>query len=242
MSTSKFRIVVIVMLLCLFSFTITSYAANGRRGTGRGYFMVGYSQLNFDELNNCLTAKGYPELSNSLITLGGGGHAIINKFVIGGQGNAYLGSKEEAKIGDDRYETSIAAAAGFFNIGYLLYSKNGLCIYPLLGFGGGGMTMKIVDQTSPSFDEVLDNPKRNTSLTTGGFLLDVSVGMDYLIKMEEDENGYGGLVIGLRAGYTIALNKGDWILETIEISGGPDIGITGPYVRLLFGGGGTSNY
>ena len=119
MSTSKFRIVAVVILLCLFTVTITSYAASGRRGTGRGYFMVGFSQIDFDELNSRLTAKGYPEFSNNLITLGGGGHAIINKLVIGGQGNAYLGSNEEAQIGDDRYEASVAAAAGFFNIGYL---------------------------------------------------------------------------------------------------------------------------
>ena len=75
--------------------------------------------------------------------------------------------------------------------------------------------------------------------------LNLAVGADYILKLgedDEDEDGddEGGLMIGVRAGYTVAPIKGDWDLGGYEISGGPDNPITGPYIRFMVGGGGMS--
>ena len=55
---------------------------------------------------------------------------------------------------------------------------------------------------------------------------------------ECDEKGKGGMVLGVRAGYTFSPFKGDWNMDDLEISGAPETGITGPYIRLMIGGGG----
>ena len=99
------------------------------------------------------------------------------------------------------------------------------------------MSVKIIEKGTPSFDEVLDNPKRSAELSIGGFLLNLALGTDYLLKLGEDEKGGGGLVFGLRIGYTFAPIKSDWEMDGMDISGGPDLGITGPYIRLTIGGG-----
>jgi len=156
--------------------------------------------------------------------------------IIGGEGHGLIGGEATS----DSYKTSIGAGYEFFDFGYIVYSAKGLSVYPLLGLWGGGMSLKIVERgTAPSFDDVLDNPKRSAELSTGGFLLNLALGTDYLLKLGGDEKGEGGLVSGICIGYTFAPIKGSWEMDGIEISGGPEIGITGPYIRLMIGGGGS---
>lgn len=138
--------------------------------------------------------------------------------------------------------TSLIGGYGMFDIGYLVYSKKGLSVYPMLGIGGGGLTFKVAEESTPSFAELLDDPKRSVELNYGGMLLNVSLGVDYLIKMAEDETGAGGLIIGFQAGYMLAPFTHDWKMETNDVTGGPDIGFNGPYVKIMFGGGGMSHY
>jgi len=45
-------------------------------------------------------------------------------------------------------------------------------------------------------------------------------------------------VFGLRAGYTLSPFKRDWQMDELEISDAPEMGMTGPFIRFMFGGGG----
>ena len=100
-------------------------------------------------------------------------------------------------------------------MGYIVYTKKQLWLYPLLGLGGGGMNLKIKEKPSSlSFDDVLDNPKRSVEISTGGFLLSFAVGMDYLLILGEDKKGKGGLAFGIRAGYTLSPFKRGWESST----------------------------
>jgi hypothetical protein len=157
--------------------------------------------------------------------------------IIGGEGHLLVGDESEAAISSGDYKTSLSAAYGFFNVGYLVYSKDDLHVYPLVGLGGGELWLKIGPH---SFDDILENPQRSAELSTGGFLLNLALGADYLWKLKEDEKSEGGLVFGLRVGYTFAPAKGEWTADGIDISGGPEVGITGPYIRFMIGGGGKS--
>ena len=216
--------------------SVFSVSVDAKEGGGRGYFMCGGSIVDIDALNSRLEGKGYSKFSDSFFSLGGGGYAVINRVIIGGEGHGLIGRDETS----GNYKTSLSAGYGFFDLGYIVYSTGYLNVYPLLGLGGGGINFKIVEREAPSFDEVLDDPKRSIELSTGGFLLNVALGTDYLLKLGEDEEGEGGFVFGLRVGYTLAPVKGDWDMDGTEISGGPEVGITGPYIRLMIGGGGIS--
>jgi hypothetical protein len=206
-----------------------------KEGGGMGYSMLGRSTIDIKDLNTKLESKGYSKISDNFFSVGGGGHGIINnRLIIGGEGHGLLG--EEVTSGN--YKNSLNIGYGFFDLGYIVYSIKDLRVYPLLGLGGGGMNLKIAEKlTSLSFDNVLDNPKRNVELSTSGFLLNLALGIDYLLKFGEDEKGRAGMILGLRAGYTLSPFKGGWEMDEIEISGAPEIGITGPYIRLMIGGG-----
>lgn len=206
----------------------------GEKG-GMGYFMIGACILDLGDLNTRLVDNGYTEMSDNIFSMGGGGHAIINRIIIGGEGQALIGNKETSAT----YKTSLGGGYGFFNLGYIVYSNSSLRIYPLLGIGGGGISLGISEQgTAPTFDEVLEDPKRNADLFTGGLLLNLAVGAEYFLKTGADDKGNRGWIFGIRTGYTLTPVQGDWHMEMTEVSGGPDLGITGPYLRIMIGGGG----
>lgn len=207
---------------------------DSQQGGGRGYFMFGGSKIDIENLNSGLENAGYSTFSDRFISFGGGGYGIIKRIIIGGEGHGLIG--EEAT--NESTKTSISGGYGFFDVGYLLYSTDAFNLYPLLGIGGGGVNLKIVERSTPSFEDVLENPNRNAELSTGGFLIDLGFGADYLYKLGEDEGEEGGLALGLRMGYTLTPIKSSWDMDGIDVSDGPDTGVTGPYIRFMIGGGG----
>ncbi len=234
-------VISIGILLILSSLSLAQEKAT-KSGGGRGYCMMGWSTLDLDELNVRLKSKGYTEFSNNFFSIGGGGHGIINKLIIGGQGGTLIGGEETVNLNGGTLKTSVIGGYGLFDVGYLVYSKKGLNVYPMLGMGGGGLTFTIKEISTPSFEDLLENPKRKVELIYGGFLVNVSLGVDYLIKFAEDEKGTGGLIVGFKAGYMLAPFTHDWKMDENDVTGGPDIGFNGPYVKIMFGGGGMSQY
>ena len=201
---------------------------------GRGYFSFGVHFLDIDDLNDRLSNQGYTEFPTYFYTIGGGGHGILeNGIVVGGEGHAIMERDETTGT----FETSLGGGYGFFNLGYAVYQQNNLSVYPMLGIGGGSVSMKITDSEAPLFDDVLADPKRSAELSTGGFLFDIAVGLDYLFTVGTTQEE-GGFMFGFKAGYTFSPSDNDWKMNGNEINGGPDFGITGPYIRLMVGGGG----
>jgi hypothetical protein len=50
---------------------------------------------------------------------------------------------------------------------------------------------------SPSFSDIINDPKREASLSTGGFIGQGAVGLDYVIILGGDEEGEGGLLFNI---------------------------------------------
>ena len=203
---------------------------------GMGYSIFGQSMINLDDLNAALESKGYTGMSNSFFAVGGGGHAIINnRLIIGGEGQTLLG--DAATSGN--FKNSINISQVFLNLGYVVYKIKDLRIYPLIGLGAGAMNLNISEEmTALSMEDVLNNPKRSIEMSTGGFLFNLSLGADYLLNFGGDETGRAGMVLGIRAGYKVSPFKGDWMVEDVDVTGAPKMGMTGPYISFMLGGGG----
>ncbi len=233
--------VVTCIILCTFvaGLCLAQENKNLYENGGMGYFMTGVGINDIGNLNSVLKDHAYWDMSDMFYSIGGGGHAIIKRFIIGGEGHNIIGDA----VTSGNTKTSLWGGYGMANVGYLAFATKRLRLYPLVGFGGGGLIFKIVDtQGSPSFQELLDNPTRSVEMSTGCLLVSVSFGLDYLIVQEETERGVGGMILGFRAGYNFALSKGEWEFDDVEVSNGPEIGFTGPYVRLMIGGGGVGKH
>lgn len=237
MSLGK-AVVVSALLLCLVAGLTTGAGAREQRGGGHGYFYAGTSFLDLDKLNEALTTRGYPRFATQLFSMGGGGHAFIGRLVLGGQGQALFGRSKDVVKNSTPYKTNLNAGIGMFDIGYVVTPPARLQVFPMLGIGGGGLEVSVVEKQPPAFDEILEHPARGARLSTGVFLLNLALGLDYLVPTGRDKSGMGGLVLGVEVGYTFTPFFAPWSADEIEITGGPDVGITGPYLRLKIGGGG----
>ena len=229
-------IILITVFLSVANFAGYSQEAKSNKETGGlGYFMMGYTGFNLGGMNTQLKESGYPELTNGSFSFGGGGHFVINNFIVGGEGHGLSGSKSS----NADYNLAIGGGYGFFNLGYILYHNPTVNIYPLLGFGGGGVTIGITDKNKipGNFDALLENPARESYITNGGFMMNLSVGADFFIAGSKNENFSGGWIMGIKAGYIYNANN-NWYFDNQEIAGSPNGGISGPYVRLVLGGGG----
>jgi hypothetical protein len=201
---------------------------------GAGYFMPGASMLNVNNLNAMLNNAGYPSLSGNLISYGGGGHGVWNRWVIGGHGHSLVGTPENS----NNYTLDLAGGMGFIDFGYTLFTRPKMDIYPLLGIGLGGITLDIAEDTPQDFMDLLNNPDSGTEISQGGFLLDFSINATYLIDMADLPFEREGLIIGLQGGYVLDPTDNTWYMNGNEVSNGPVMNMSGPYLRLLVGGGG----
>ncbi|MCR4440364.1 MAG: hypothetical protein QHJ34_14015 [bacterium] len=227
-----------VTLLVLLSCLLGQGQAREGRGGGHGYFYIGSSMVDLDKLNATLKTSQYPEFSNRLFSMGGGGHAFFNRLVLGGQGQALISKSTDVSVAGTPYKASLSAGIGFFDIGYLLTPRGNLKIYPMLGIGGGGLELAIEEKQPPSFEQILAHPNRSTRLSAGLFLVNLALGADCLVLTRQDKEGMGGLVLGIEVGYTYTPFAGGWQADEVDISGGPDASLNGPYLRLKIGGGG----
>jgi hypothetical protein len=230
-----FTAIVAVLLFAAVSQGQEEAAAMKEEG-GMGYSIFGNSVIDIENLNAKLASNGYTKLNESYFCVGGGGHSIINKrWIIGGEAYSLLGED----VTSANFKASTYMFQGFANLGYIVLAKKGFSVYPLIGLGGGSMTLTFSEKEATySFDDVLIDPKRGTTLTAGGFLINLALGADYYLKMGENEKGHGGFLFGVRAGYILAPSKAGWGMFGNELSGAPEISMTGPFVRIIFGGGG----
>jgi hypothetical protein len=208
---------------------------------GKGYFMLGWTGLELDDLNTALEAQGYPGFGKDFLTIGGGGHAMLGRLVLGGHGHAFRGGDETVSLGGINYNTSLDGGAGFFDMGFIAYAHDGFTLTPMVGLGGGGYELEILEREAPTFNEVLQDPGRSSRMSNSAFLIDAGAQFDFIITGGHRRHGRGGILLGVRAGWVFAPWVGNWSLESQEIAGGPDVGPTGPYVRFLIGGGGKSD-
>lgn len=230
----------LLALTALLTTVLSADAEAQRRGRivgmeghgGRGYFQIGAAQLDVDEINAALTAAGYPAFEENFVSLGGAGLASRNRLLIGGEGHAVFQSSETSA--DGQFRTSLGGGYGMFNVGYEVFRSDGLSIYPLLGIGGGGTSLRIGERAVVDFDDVLAQPRRGVQLTNASLLLGGALGADWLLGVG---TGRGGMVLSLRAGYNYAPLESDWSIDGTDVAGGPESTLSGFYVRLGFGGG-----
>jgi hypothetical protein len=231
------------VVIALLALALTTFAdaadAQGRRGggTGRGLFQAGFMMLDLDELNDVLVDEGYPSLEERFITLGGAGYGQRGRVLFGAEGHALLG--EEESTADASRQITLNGGYGLFRLGILAFSESGFELVPAIGLGGGGMALQIAERSAPSFEDVLEDPARSSTLTTGMFVIDGSLGLNYRFDTSDRGERPGGILLGVQGGYTYSPWNSSWELDGLNsVAGGPDLQIEGYYVRLSIGGWG----
>lgn len=212
---------------------------NGKIFGGLGYFSVGFTRIKPANLNSELQKAGFGAFPSGYITFGGGGHAIIGNFIIGGEGQSMSSGTKVSDNAGKPLESGLDAGYGFLNIGYVAVAKKSLLLYPMVGLGGGGMQLKQSDAAQAgNFNSILQDHRRSVVIDNGGFLLNFQLAADFVLN--GNEKGRGGLLAGLHAGYIYAPVKWNWTWDGAGLAAGPDVNLDGLYIRFTLGAGGYS--
>jgi hypothetical protein len=196
----------------------------------QGSFQAGLQWLGLDQLNERLFLFGVPSFNGHFVTLGGGGHIEIDRFLIGGEGHGLLKQTQTSP----GFTHSLSGGYGFFNVGGVIVRDRDFRVFGLVGVGGGSLQMETSERALLTWDEVMADPSRGVLLTVGGFMAQTAFGADYIADVD-DTFGIGGISVGARFGFTYQTGSDDWEMGGLETTGGPKTGITGFYARLSVG-------
>ncbi len=202
---------------------------------GAGGLDVGAQHFNMDGFNQFLPAD-FPTLSGDFLTIGGDGYFMFENFVIGGSGYGLIGDD----IRFDGQRAQIGGGMGFFHLGYDFLHKDKLKLYPLIGIGGGGMTMVFSNLGAITANDVRNGNTTGdyyqTDISWGSLMIDLGLGFDYF---PEGESGSSPR-LGVRAGYIFTPSHSDFRYGGGVISGAEAGSLEGYYIRIIIGGGGFS--
>ena len=215
-----------------------------KQGGGFGHFQAGMNLGYFPSLTKYL---GKPEVlgdsyapQNGGIQLGGGGYGIVGKLLLGGSG--YFSGFNPVKT--DSASVTLSCGTGLFNIGYLMKSSDRWLLFPFVGIGGSGITLKLANQTDSGgiyFDSERGIGYGEMSrLSLGGIAYELGLSLKYFITRLSEDNLHGGLMIGLDLGcQNSVFTSNKWADGKGQTLRGPS-SLQGflPYVRITVGGGG----
>jgi hypothetical protein len=198
---------------------------------GFGYFTFSSEMINTSELNHSLEQSGYAAFGPSMPSWGGGGMFVIHNFMIGGQGAGYFGQQRSSDIST----ADLRGGYGQASIGYLFRTTKRSVLFPVIGIGGGGMTLNTGPNSSPGdFSQQLKSPSGTLSASAGGWFLTAELTFNHFFLASELQ----GFFIGARAGYRYSPESWKFTNNGNAYGNSPGINMNGLYLTLLIGGGG----
>lgn len=187
-------------LLVLILLTLVS-----ARTTAGGYGAFGpcIALLNYEKINNTFQRYGFTSLSNRHWLFGGGGYALTNRVLIGGAG---WGGTQSVVSESLNVLCQVNYGGGEFRTGYVIFDFRHLLVAPGLGIGGGGYSISLSpeNRTVPSFDTLLTNPGRTSTVDFSGFSLNPQ--LTFILP-------FSFIGLELRGGYNIGPLGANWRLE-----------------------------
>jgi hypothetical protein len=205
---------------------------------GAGLFFIGIGFFDFAALNRRLRANGYESIDDGLTLIGGEGHAVLpSGFVVGARGGGILSSDGR---GPNGYERSFGGGYGMLDLGLALVRTRPILVTLTSGLGGYGLSLGISERQSAPFDAVLQDPARSSSVSRGGLLVGLTLGVDGRVPIGPVERGRQGFfTLGARLGALYGPPLGGWGLdEGGDATSGPGRGLIGAYGALAVGFGG----
>lgn len=123
-----------------------------------------------------------------------------------------------------------------FGLGYNIYSNKGLIVYSTFNAGyvrnNASLFYNLTDP-APGFGDIVDGTAAGTIMTRNNAYLGGEAGFDYMFGY--DESSGAGITLGIRAGYNHQISSGDWKSFNTVVQGGPDLDMSGAYIRASIG-------
>lgn len=175
------------------------------RTTAGGYGAFGptLALLNYDAINSTFQRYGFTNLNSRHWLFGGGGYALANRVLIGGAG---WGGTQSVTSESLDLLCRVNYGGGEFRAGYAILDFKHLLVITGLGIGGGGYSISLSpeNRTIPSFDSLLVQPGRTSTLNFSGFSLNPQLALILPLSF---------VGLELRGGYNFGPLGANWRLE-----------------------------
>ncbi|MBT4485575.1 MAG: hypothetical protein HOC71_18055 [Candidatus Latescibacteria bacterium] len=193
-----------------------------------GYVTLSANWIDIELLNDRIGGHGYPVFKEFSPAWGGGSRMIFRKKFIVGFDYFNLINKRES-LGS--YDSSLSGSMRLLCLGICVVNRPDLQIYPLVSIGTQKLTLKLTQNPSLSFDDIMENPDRGVEIDRRDILIDLGLQFDKF----RYENETRVFLWGMKAGYRFIPGGFGWQYNRSSLEDGPDAGIEGPYVQLNAG-------
>lgn len=201
---------------------------------GLGFFLPGIHTVKFSELNGSMP-EGIPEITNKPFVTTGAGYGIFYNVVVGGQG----GTMHAGSFVKDDVQADLEGEFGFFSLGYVVWNKKGLVVFPTASIGDNTMKIYLHPKDQPnSFSNITSQHSQAVTLLYKRPMLKFALSGVYVLQGAKSDNGSAGLMLGFEAGYQMPYKKGIWTYDGGTVTGGPEFDPSGFFIQLMIGGGG----
>lgn len=212
---------------------------SGRARVGGGGGPVpGWLFANLDEINSKIKDMGIPDLSETILLMGGKGYARIGKLVIGGAG--YGGSTRSSGIPDCcARDAEITIAYGGLVLGLSMNNPIYEATAGML-FGGGVIEVERTRNSQYAFGwnsawEIFETDAPGV-VTTDELNVASTLEADFIALEPFIEVRYwilSWMALDLSVSYLRArIEKGEWIQDGVRIPDSPQTDIGGPSIKL----------
>ena len=205
-----------------------SLMAQEKLNGGAGGFTIGGTTHDMSALNTFLP-ESLGDFNDNSLQIGGGGYFVYQNWMLGASG--YYNQGDSKENGDLSYQ--INGGAAFVNFGYVAIQQDKFIAYPKVGIGFSslGVEENVDGQVTYPNEQLLAAEYNMRSP-----ILDLGAGLDFFPFQKDGYN----LMLGLRAGYKLALGDGEWFHNGGELVGEdlPDFEMDGFYLSLTIGGAG----
>ena len=218
-------------LLTLVTLVTGSLTVNAQRiKGGAGFMKIGITNASgAGEVLNQIAPTGVSGFSDQFYMLGGEGYYRTGNLILGLDGNVGV---QTARSSGSSYGEGFTYY-GHAKAGWIVNQGARYWIYPTIGLGSStlGMTTytKSGNDTQSRLNRLIFRPS-----------LDLGLNGDYLFsKSSLSDQRFGGLLVGLRAGYHLSSSGNDWHNDTNDqLPNLPMYTNKGYYIMLTIGGGG----
>ncbi len=183
--------------------------------------------------NTELARQGRGQLKKSAITLGVESWVRWNRVMLLAGSHTYVPVRAAAT----NFTTETDGAYGTLDLGIPVVIARKTLVYPMVGVGLSNTNVTLrrngpVDFNT-GFRDIPSTGGRNIDITARSYQGHVGVGIDRIFQPT-----WPGLLLslGLRAGYMTRLGDTKWRSGPEDVTGAPELGLKGAYVRLTLGG------
>lgn len=221
--------IAIVGLIGLMLGWVTPGFAQEDTMSGKMLGFGGMQWINVTEMNRLLLQSGYPQLTDEFYHYGAL-YQVSDGLLIT---EIEYSQIYPQKVSLDVYQTVLGANYLMLNVGFGLVDTDWLQMYPIFGVSRSGMTLEVTEEKPFNFESVISNATRLVELTKVSYVIQAGIGMDF--SFEIGDGTPLKMTFGVRAGYFYTVYSENWMANGISITGGPNTGLDGWYVRFLIG-------